>query len=74
MPSWAKAVLQEMVSASSRLCRPLGSHAEPPKFSSAVLVPGRTSSWGAGMTVSGVYWPLDSAAAETTTLKIDPGS
>jgi hypothetical protein len=44
-----------------------------PKFRSWVLVPGRVSSSGAGTAVSGVYSPLDSAAAETITLKIDPG-
>jgi hypothetical protein len=73
MPSIANAVLQEIVSASWSVCSPLGLQLEPLKLGMTRELLGSWNSVGAGITVSGVY-PSASAAADTITLKTEPGA
>ena len=55
MPSMAKAVLQEMVSASMSDCSPVLLQLEPLKLGMTRELLGSWNSSGAGITVSGVY-------------------
>ena len=65
-------MLHEVTSASVSVTMPLP-QGLPPKFEIVAVVPGSCSVAGPGSSVSGVYAPLDSAAAVSTTLNVEPG-
>jgi hypothetical protein len=70
-PSFANAVLYDLVSAVSMLTL-VAPHDSLPKLCNAVRVPGGVYVFGQSSMVSGVR-PFASAAAATITLNVEPG-
>ena len=74
MPSWAKAVLQEIGErVDQRLLAAAGCRRPPLKFSSVVLRAGQREHVGRRDRRSRACSPSSSAAADTITLNIEPG-
>ena len=73
MPSSAIGMLHERRSASASVTSLPPPQVPPPELRTTTSVPGRFSDAGLGNVLCGVYCPDSSAAAVTTSLKVDPG-